>query len=172
MQHALRQRYTDLEWGDLDTVAHFGYDICQPKHDGQWCCVAAAGKCVTVTSRYGQLLAQFDTRKTLLDACLIGEYLSTKRPVGYSGAAGTGCRVVVWDCLSLRRLSLKDETYETRLRTADFAVIELGLPWLRLIQPATFDQSCTGEGYIFRRSTDTFAGEIARMKRPDYRPFA
>lgn len=161
------QKYIDHD--SLDGVA--GYDIVQPKHDGQWCRVDIKPGVAEVRSRHGRLTATLDAPDGA-PAVLIGEYMAgTTRAV----ASPLRGKIVVFDCLHAGGQDIGESlTYAKRLEQAG-SVIE-GSNWGVLVEtiPSTeckslwTDRVESGEleGVILRRSGDGYHNAVlGRVKK-------
>jgi len=166
--HIMReQKYVDHESPKCTS----GYDIVQPKHDGQWCRVEIKSGVAEVHSRHGRLAATLDAPAGV-SAVLVGEYMAGTTRASNSQLRG---KIVVFDCLAVGGQDISESLpYADRLEEARKAVagsnwglIVESLPaadtealWVGRVEPGEL------EGVILRRSGDGYHNAVlGRVKK-------
>ena len=143
-------------------------DIVQIKHDGHFAYIVVKGGVMKHYSRSGRLVREKEVN--VCDCVLLGEYM-----YGTERAKGGSCHgdVMLFDCLQMGCADYRQQPYHVR---ADACLVLaatngsnlLYAPPMGIGLAASFwgkyVEDGTHEGLIYRRSTDTFPGDVYRHK--------
>lgn len=149
-----RQSYIDVCHTSPDFLG-YGFDLVQFKRDGQWCRVALRRGWAEVESRNGVALARFATR-CAADCVLAGEYMPNGQIWVFDAPE--------WPGTYAQRMARAEDVCQ---RAGTFLLSPVA-SWPVADAPALWAtvERDRGEGLVYRRSTDCYAGAIiGREKR-------